>query len=551
MLKTLSIENYALIDALELSLEKKFSIITGETGAGKSILLGALSLLTGQRADASVLQDPDKKCVVEAVFDVKQYGLSAFFQENDLDYDDLTTIRRIIAPGGKSRAFVNDVPVTVQQLKALSPKLIDIHSQHQNLLLSDDRFQLDVVDSFAQNTALRVSYAEAFGQMKKAEKSLADLKARVKEVNREAEYIRYQFEELQAARLDVNEPAELEAELEALSHAEDIKLGLSAAHSQLSTEATGALSLIRGALNAMRKISGYYPKAEGFADRLDSVYYELKDLADETDVLSERQDFDPERLQFLNQRIALYFDLQKKHRCVTIMDLVQLRDKYKGQMQEIENFDYYLEEAQKLYDTHFSTAHTLAKSLHDKRMSVIPSIESQLVAQLQLLGMPNSQLEIRTISSAQLQSSGFDEVTFLFSANKSGSLQAIDKVASGGEISRVMLTLKYLLGQHSNLPTIIFDEIDTGVSGDIAEKMGNIMRSMSAHMQVVSITHLPQVAAQGEAHFKVFKTDEAGQTQTRLRCLEKDERTQEIAKMLSGSQLTEAAIRNAESLLGL
>ncbi len=549
MLKALTIENYALIDALDINFDKGFSIITGETGAGKSILLGALSLITGQRAEVSVLKDPEQKCVVEGVFDLSKYKLQAFFEQEDIDYEDETTIRRIINPNGKSRAFVNDVPVTVQQLKSLSPKLIDIHSQHQNLLLQDGEFQMLVVDTLADHGKQLSKYSQAFSDYRKAVNDLKKLQERAEETKEELDYIKHQFEELESGEIRAEEPKELEQELEALTHAEDIKSNLVLATDKLSNEEFSILSSLQETLNSLRNIEDYYPKAKAFAERVENSYYDLKDIAEETENLSESVEHNPDRIEEINQRLALYFQLQQKHRAASVAELIEIREKYRSQLVEIENFDDELKRLGQIAKSAEENAGKHADKISKNRAKVIPSLEKNIKKQLNQLGMPSSYLKIEQTTSEKFLPSGKDIIRFLFTANKQGNLQEIAKVASGGEISRVMLTLKALLSQKQALPTIIFDEIDTGVSGDIADKMAEIMRSMGMNMQVISITHLPQVAAKGSTHYKVYKKDTKTGTQSNIKKLSNKERTEEIAKMLSGSQLTDAALKNAEELI--
>lgn len=551
MLKTLTIENYALIDALDINFEKGFSIITGETGAGKSILLGALSLITGQRADVAVLKKQDKKCVVEGTFDLSKYNLQGFFDEQDLDYEDQTSIRRIINPNGKSRAFVNDVPVTVQQLKELSPKLIDVHSQHQNLLLQDGKFQMMVLDTLAQHATDLNKYSQAFAEWKLANKNLKALQTRAEETKEELDYIRFQYNELETAEIREEEPKELDEELEALTHSEDIKNKLLIATEQLQGEEVGILTHLQEALGALRHIEDYYPKAKSFAERVENSYYDLKDIAEETENLAENVEHMPNRIDEINQRLALYFQLQQKHRTASVLELVELREKYKKQLDEIDNFDDELKRLGQITKAAEENANKFAAKITKNRARVIPTLEKKLKKQLATLGMPSSTLKVEQTESAVFLADGKDLVRFMFTANKSGKMQEIAKVASGGEISRVMLTLKAILGQKQALPTILFDEIDTGVSGDIADKMAEIMKNMGVNMQVISITHLPQVAAKGSVHYKVYKKDTKTETHSNIKRLTEKERTEEIAKMLSGSSLTDAALKNAEELIKL
>lgn len=549
MLKALTIENYALIDALEISFDTGFSTITGETGAGKSILLGALALLLGSRVDSTVLRDKEKKCVVEAVFDLSAYDLRGLFAELDLEYETETTLRRIINPNGKSRAFVNDAPVSAQQLKDLGPRLVDIHSQHQNLLLHDDKFQLMVVDTLAQHAPLLQQYAAAYQEYRSLSKRLSDLQQRADQSKEEIEYIRYQHNELEAAELQEDELPLLEQELEVLSHAEEIKSKLYRTAQLLNGEQASVLRHLQESLQAMRQLESYWPKATEYAQRIENDYYDLRDIAEEAESQAETVEHDPQRIEAVNQRLALYFQLQKKHRCANPEELIALRDRFAAQLSEMENYDEVLLACQQELQQAQQKAERLAADMSLNRRKAIAPLEKTLKQQLALLGMPNATLKAELTPTEKLLPQGADVLRFLFSANKQGDLQEIARVASGGEISRVMLTLKALLSTKLALPTIIFDEIDTGVSGDIADRMGQIMQSMAHNMQVLSITHLPQVAAKGASQYKVFKTDTRTSTHTKIKRLSADERREEIAKMLSGSQLTQAALSNAEELL--
>ncbi len=550
MLKSLFVSNYALIDQVEIDFENGFSVITGETGAGKSIILGALSLVLGQRSDVSVLKDKDKKSVVEAIFNITGYGFKALFEQEDVDYAEETTIRREVLATGKSRAFINDTPVNLGFLKDISLKLIDIHSQHQNLLLGESGFQLNVIDTVANNTQLKDRYAidyKTYNALVKKKNQLADQNAQLK---LEADYMQFQFDELERFKLVEGEQEELEQEREMLAHAEEIKGHLFESAKILSGDELPLLANLKDVTRHIEKIAAFIPQGEEWAKRAESAYIDLDELAKELEDRMERIEHDPERLEFVGFRLDQLYALQQKHRVDSLQALIAIRDSLAAQLTKISSFDEDLQQLNKDIDAAHKTLEVSGKALTDSRKKVIPAIEKQIVAQLLELGMPNARLVVECSQLKEFTAHGRDDVDFQFSANKKGELAAIPKVASGGEMSRVMLCIKALLSESKGLPTIIFDEIDTGVSGEVADKMGSIMQQIAQNIQVISITHLPQIAVKGKHHYKVYKTDSSTDTQTGIQKLDYDARITEIAKMLSGSNLTEAALVNAKELLG-
>ena len=551
MLKTLSIHHYALIDSLHVDFDKGFSVVTGETGAGKSIILGALSLILGQRADARHIQQNETKCTIEGVFDLSKYNLKPFFETRDWEYDtNECIIRREIWANGKSRAFVNDSPVYLNDLKELGDSLIDIHSQHQNLALNDNLFQLTVIDSLAATAPERAEYAGAYAAYRKAEKALNELRELTRRNQEEEDYLRFQFAELSEANLQPDEQAELESELEAITHAEDIKTGLFTAASLLSGEGNNVETMLKSALDALRHIQRVYPKVEEMAERVASAYIDLKDVGTEASNRFESIDFDPERQQVVEDRLSLLYDLQKKHAVSTVSALINLREAMGAKLETIDSSDEQLAALEKEVAEKQTTMFAKATALSEKRKSKIPEIEQQLVNRLAFLGMPNIRFSCEITAKNQPDATGTDTVRFLFSANKNAPMQPVSQIASGGEISRLMLCIKSMIAGATALPTIIFDEIDTGTSGEIAEKMGIIMHEMGEQMQVIAITHLPQIASKGNTHFVVYKTDAGDATHTYMRKLSPEERIDEIARMLSGATKTAQAVENAKVMLG-
>ena len=551
MLKQLYIKNFTLIDELDIELYPGFSVLTGETGAGKSIILGAIGLLLGQRADSKSIKQGTDRCVIEAHFDLSRYDLQPFFQENDIDYDaDDTIIRREIT-STKSRAFINDTPVALSMLKELGEQLVDIHSQHQNLLLNKQDFQLSVVDIIANDSNLLKDYQQVFSQLQATKNQLQEMKDDIERNRQQLDFMQFQYEELQQANLVDGEQEELEQQSDLLSHAEDIKGALYEADGLLYGEQRGAVDNVRQSFQALRNITRVLPAANELVERLESCHIELKDIADEVNSLLEHTDFDPAELDRLNNRLDLIYDLEKKYHADSIEELISQRDQLGKQLAAIENSDEALSELEAKCQQLTTKSQQLADKLTKQRQQAAKEIEQQMLHRLIPLGMPHVRFSV-TITPQQLGRNGQDCVNFLFSANTSTPLQPVSQVASGGEIARVMLSLKAMISGAVKLPTIIFDEIDTGVSGKIAEKMAEMMREMGqAERQVISITHLPQIAAMGSHHYRVSKEETAQGTTSSLHLLSDDERIREIAQMVSGSDVTDAAIQNAKALLAV
>ena len=551
MLKSLHISNYALISELHIDFESGFSVITGETGAGKSIILGALSLILGQRADSKYIKIDTDKCVIEAEFDISTYKhLNDFFAQNDLDKDKTyCLIRRELTSSGKSRAFINDTPVGLNVIKDLSNRLIDIHSQHENLLLSNDTYQLEVVDTIAQNASLHTAYRQTYQQWRNLQSELKQLQKNADKQASDVDYIQFQFQQLSDAALIESEQAELENEQETMAHAEEIKSELLKAQ-QLMTDEQMSLSLLKESMTAVSRIKKYIPNGDDWHERLHSSLIELKDIAAEITVFEERVEFNPKRLEWVETRLSELFTLQKKYKVTSVAELIELRDSYAKQLYQIDSFDEELAAFQIKLDTVHLQLEKDAQLLSDSRAKACQPIETYLVEQLTKLGMPNIKFQVSLSAVADFTENGKDEVQFLFSANKNRAVQPVTQIASGGEVSRLMLSIKSLVAHKADLPSIIFDEIDTGVSGEIAHRMGNIMQSMSKDMQVITITHLPQIAGKGTQHYRVFKDESGLQTQTHIQRLQTDERITELAQMLSGKILTDAALLNARELLG-
>ncbi|MBR1687427.1 MAG: DNA repair protein RecN [Prevotella sp.] len=550
MLKQLYIRNFTLIDTLDIEFHPGFSVITGETGAGKSIILGAIGLLLGQRADSKTIKQGTEKCVIEAHFDLSSYAMQDFFNQNDIEYDATDCIvRRELTASGKSRAFINDTPAPLSMLKELGEQLIDIHSQHQNLLLSKQDFQLNVVDIIAKDDAKLTKYKEAFAQLQDTERQLSALEEDIARNRQNADFLQFQYDELSGARLVDGEQEELEQKSETMTHAEDIKQALFEAESSLNGDEKGASSQVKDALNALQGISTILPATASLAERLDSCYIELKDIASEVSSLMDDTEFDPSELDAVNNRLDRINELEQKYHCNTVAELIEQRDEIEKKLNAIENSDDMLEEMRQQYAQQKAQCQKRADELTQVRTKAAKEIEKQLCSRLVPLGMPNVRFDIR-IDAGTLRRSGQDDIAFLFSANTSTPLQPISQVASGGEVARVMLALKAMISGAVKLPTIIFDEIDTGVSGKIAEKMAEIMQEMGAQeRQVISITHLPQIAALGTHHYKVEKSETRMGTISQMHQLSQDDRIREIAQMLSGSDVSEAAINNAKELL--
>lgn len=550
MLRSLYIQNYALIEKLDISFEQGFSVITGETGAGKSIILGAIGLLLGQRADVKSIRTGATKCIIEARFDISNYHMQPFFEENELDYEDECILRRELYASGKSRAFINDTPAQLAQMKELGEQLIDIHSQHQNLLLNKEGFQLNVLDLLAHDEPALSAYQAAYKQWKQAQNDLDRLLERAARDKADEDYIRFQWEQLEEAHLTKGEQEELEQEAETLSHAEDIKTSLYRTDQLFNNEEGGLLSNLKECCNVMAELQAVYPAAEEWANRLESSYIELKDIADEVSDREEQVEFNPTRLDEVNERLNLIYSLQQKHRMDTVDELMALRDDYATRLASISSSDEEIETLKKRCGELQSEVRRQAAGLTKARREAAREVERQMAARLVPLGMPNVRFVVDMGERKEPGLHGMDTVTFLFSANKNGTLQNISSVASGGEIARVMLSVKAMIAGAVKLPTIVFDEIDTGVSGEIADRMADIMQEMANNdRQVISITHLPQIASRGRAHYKVYKKDNETETNSHIRRLTDEERVEEIAHMLSGATLTEAALNNARALL--
>lgn len=550
MLKSLFIQNFVLIDSLDITFDKGLSVITGETGAGKSIILGALSLVLGSRADGKSIKKDSEKCIIEATFDISLYGLDEFFLENDLEYDAFNCIlRRELFASGKSRAFVNDSPVSLNVLKTLGSRLIDIHSQHQNLLLGDNRFQLKVTDVMADNQILLILYKKEYSRYISLKRELKEQTEQAVQSRKEEDYIRFQLEQLIDSRLISGEQEELEQELETLSHAEEIKGSLYKITEILQGDEGGALQLIKSALSTASSIERYYPKAKETVERLRSAYLDLNDLSADTDSQQDDVEFSPERLEWVNERLNDLYSLQQKHRVNTVDELIAIRHNYEKQLSFIDSFDEQIEFINKQLSESRKELLEQANVISAQRQAAAKHISSRLVQMVMPLGMPNTRFVVSVTPKPEPDSDGMDEINFMFSANKSGELQPVAQTASGGEISRLMLCIKAMIAGTTALPTIIFDEVDTGVSGDIADKMGDIMQELGNKMQVFTITHLPQIAAKGKEHYFVYKQDTADRTITQLKILTPNERIKEIARMLSGAALTDAAMANARELL--
>ena len=550
MLKQLYIKNFTLIDELDITFHSGFSVITGETGAGKSIILGALHLLLGARADSKQIKNGSSKCVVEAHFDLSHYGLETFFDEFGIDYDaNDCIIRREVNDNGKSRAFVNDTPVALTTMRELGEQLIDIHSQHQNLLLQKEDFQLNVVDIIADNAQLRQSYLQAYNEYHKATKRFNDFQEASQKSKENEEFLRFQFSELDKAKLVAGEDEELEQQSRTLSHVEDIKSALYDASSALSSEDGGCVEKTKNASSRLHDITEVFPEIKDVDERLSSAYIELKDIAQEIERKLEDVDFDPRQLDEINSRLDLIYALEQKFHASSVDELINEYKRLQDELASIDGGDEQLEQLQQEMQEKYDVAMKLARKLSDARKKAAQKVEEGLKQRLVPLGIPNVKFKIE-FKERDCSPSGIDKVSFLFSANNSTALQPVSQVASGGEISRVMLSLKAMISGAVKLPTIIFDEIDTGVSGRVAEKMAQIMKEMGDnHRQVLSITHLPQIAAIGATHYKVSKEETAQGTISHMQMLTEQERIEEIAQMLSGSDISEAAIANAKTLL--
>lgn len=556
MLKELHIRNFALIDKLDIDFESGFSVITGETGAGKSIVLGAIGLLMGQRADTKAIKTGEQKCSIEAHFNLSAYDMKDWFDENEIDFDaDDCIIRRELTASGKSRGFINDTPASVHQMKELGEMLMDVHSQHQNLLLQKEDFQLNTVDIIAHNTKEREEYSKAFHELHDAEKALAELKNSISDNRKNEEFMRFQLDELTAANFVKGEQEELEQEQESASHTEDIKSALYEADVLLNGDDNDIISNLKQVCSSIESITRVYPHVEELSERLESAYIEIKDIASDISSTLDDVEFDPERLEYINNRLDTIYSLEKKYSKGNVEELIEERDRLQKAIDAIDNSDEDLKELSAKVDTLRKKAQQLAETLTKTRTKAAKTVEDEIHKRLTALGMPNVQFAVeltcnKTEDSSHLTKDGQDKIAFMFSANKGMALRPVSQVASGGEIARVMLSLKAMISGAVKLPTIIFDEIDTGVSGKMAEKMADIMKEMGeANRQVISITHLPQIAAKGSFHYKVEKHDTESGTTSLMRRLNDEERVQEIAQMLSGENITDAALTNARELL--
>lgn len=546
MLQRLSVENYALIDKLDLTLDARLNIITGETGAGKSILLGALGLLLGNKNDSTTIRDTERNCIIEGVFSIEGYGLESFFEEYDLEYEAQTVIRRMISPAGKSRSFVNDMPVQLSVLKELGLRLIDIHSQHKNMVLSDEGFRMDTVDTLACDNEQLSAYKTIYSSLRREERELEQMVASAEALRKDEEWLKFQVSEFDAAALREGELAELESELAEVENADQIAEALIVVRNVLDAEQVGVLEQLAVAESAVARISDSYPRGEEVCSRLHSVVEELKDLGVTVANDSERIEADPERLQRLTERVNMIYSLCQKHRVKDFEQLLQVSEQLREQLQAITHSDENIEQKRAEIASLKAQANSEADVLHSLREAAAEQMSCEVVATLHRLGIEEARFEVMLERTEELLPSGGDTLKFMFSANGKVAPQPVEKIASGGEISRVMLAIKALLAKKKNLPTIIFDEIDTGVSGRIADAMGDIISSLAQSMQVVAITHLPQVASKGESHYVVYKH----QSNTNISVLGREQRVEEIAKMLSGSEISEAALSQARLLLG-
>ncbi len=549
MITTLAIKNYALIEDIRVELNEGLTIITGETGAGKSIILGALALLLGKRADLSSVKDASKKCVVEGHFSIGNYSLESVFEENDLDYEPHTIIRREILPGGKSRAFVNDTPVALTQLQALSPYLIDVHSQHETLEVVSESFQMEVIDALAGNSSLLKSYKAQFEDFKKISEELSALKQQKESASKELDYNTFLYNELQQAGLKKLNQQELEETFETLDNAEAIQEALANVNQLLQEEKIGALETSKEARIVLGRIKEFSKTFEDFWQRLNSVIIELEDIANEMNNSAEKIEADPEMLFQVNEKLQTLYKLQQKHTVSSVSELIEIEGRLEDKVNTTLGLDAQIENLEKQKSILRETGLKTATQLHNKREEAIPILKKKLEETLFPLGLPNARFQFELIASEDFKNNGTDALQLLFTANKGLAFGPLKKVASGGEMSRIMLAIKSVLAEYKKLPTIVFDEIDTGVSGEIANKMADIMHRMSKTMQLLSITHLPQIAAKGDYHIKVYKEDSNEVTATHLKILNKDERIVEIAQMLGGKNVSEAAIANAKELL--
>ncbi|WP_373074052.1 DNA repair protein RecN [Zeaxanthinibacter enoshimensis] len=549
MLTHLSIKNFALIDDLNVSFSRGFTTITGETGAGKSILLDGLSMVLGKRADLSSLRDTERKCIIEAGFEVGSFELQPLFEKLDLDYELHTIIRREILPSGKSRAFVNDVPVTLDILTQLGRRLIDIHSQHQTLQLTEQDFQLKVIDAIADNRKLLSVYSDKLKRFRKLQAELEDLKEQQQTALKEQDYNGFLLQELREARLEPGIQEELESEYEALNNVEVIMEQLGAGDQLLNDEQVGVLTLLRELRNASQKLTGFGPKYQSLNERIQALIIEADDIADEFSALERSVESDPGQLELVGNQLRILYDLQKKHGVTGIEDLLAIREELEKKVSSSEDLEEEINSKEKELSALVSSLDALSDELHSRRLKVLPEFAERMEKRLHPLGMPNASFKLELVPSREYKSSGKETLSLLFSANKGTGYGDLKKIASGGELSRIMLTIKSILAEYEPLPTMMFDEIDTGVSGEISSRMGDIMMGMSKSMQIFTITHLPQVASKGDQHFKVYKIDEDGVTHTKMKALDTEERILELAQMLGGNDVSDSAVAHARQLL--
>lgn len=553
MLQSIYIQNYALIDTLDINFNTGFSVITGETGAGKSIILGAIGLLLGQRADIKAIKSGETKCIVEAKFNISSYNMESFFKENDLEFDSNDCIiRRELYASGKSRGFINDSPASLAQMRELGEQLIDVHSQHQNMLLNNEEFQMNVLDIIAKDEKELGKYSDIYHQYKETAKRLADTIAKAEKEREDEDYVRFQLQQLDDASLKEGEQEELENEAEMLAHAEEIKSNLFKVSNMMAEDDMNMLIAMKESILTLQNVSKHYPAASEWAERLNSCFIDIKELSHEISNAQEEVEFNPSRLEFVNDKLNTIYSLEQKHHVDSVEQLIEIAEKYRSQLTEITSFDQIISELESKKEKIYSDLLAQAKVLTSLRRKAAQDVEKKMQELLVPLGMPNLRFCVEVTQRKEPDTKGMDNVLFLFSANKNGTLQNVATVASGGEIARVMLSLKAMIAGAVKLPTIVFDEIDTGVSGSIAEKMALIMEDMGKHnRQVISITHLPQIAARGTTHYKVYKEDTETRTISHIKMLDQNERIKEIANMLSGSTLTEAAMNNAKVLLGI
>jgi DNA repair protein RecN (Recombination protein N) len=550
MLKHLTIKNYALIRHLELEPSAHLNVITGETGAGKSIMLGAIGLLMGNRAETKVLWDENEKCVTEGVFDIKSYKLKSFFKAEDLDYDDNTVIRREISPGGKSRAFINDTPVTLEVMKRMGALLMDIHSQHETLLLGNQSFQVKLLDAYAENQTLQNQYAEEWREYQRTKRELETLQSEAETLRQEADYVRFQLEELDKANFEESEQEKLESELKIAEHAEEIKSRFQAVLDVLSRTEFASRNGLGEARSSLQQVAAYAAKYETLHQRMDSLIIELDDLLSEVEKEEEDIEFDPQRAEFLKERLSILYRLLKKHAAPDLKALLAIHESLREKDSITSNVDEALAKAKTAFQTADKTLRATAAKLSESRRKTVKPLASQLVKLLQEVGILNATLEV-DIQSIEPTPSGMDKIELLFSANKGIPARPLAQVASGGEFSRLMFCIKYIMADKTAMPTLILDEIDTGVSGEVAMKLGNLMKTMSKKHQLITISHLPQVAAKGDAHYFVYKDNSASKTISNIRALSKEERVEEIAKMIGGEKPSKIALQNAEELLSV